>query len=237
MNSMYFLAGGFVAGAAVMYFVVLSVPALIPENVFKKFQDEQRRKLRLEQKEKAKLLDELSRKTSNLESYKTIITRYDIDHDMTISVRGRLLDMIADVKTTQRVRHLINLVFGDWNPAEKPLWKRPELTKFVHEIYEHEPSLPFFLTPNSIPTVLEMIYMHESGKSHDELASAPLPPMQAIHDRFVPEARKFFERIIADRVQADKVADECSARLERAIRQTVGAEEPAPESESISAKK
>lgn len=231
MNPIILVAGGFVAGAAVMYFVVMSVPRLIPEGVIKRFQEESRRKTRIEQKERAKKLEEMARKTVSHESYKTIITRYDIDNDMTISVRGRLLDMVADVKQHGRVRHLINLIFGDWNPAEKPFWKHPELCKFVHEVYEHEAELPFFLTPGSIVPVLELIYTHESGQAPESLAAPPMPSMQEVHDRFVPEARKFFERVIADRAQADRVADECIDRLEKALRAAYG--QPAGEGAEV----
>src|SRR5690606_32871551 len=105
----------------------------------------------------------------------------------------------------------------EWDKDSEEIWRDPDLARFVHEIYEQEPEMPFVLTSASVVPVLELIFAHEEGIPPKRVHRPPLPPLEKIHERFVPEARRFFESVIEDKAQADRIADACVERLESAI--------------------
>lgn len=216
------LALGFAIGVVVMYGVVFLFPGMMPLGWFKTRWDELRRQRRRTEEIRALQAKAASGLTGDvMEHYKTLITRNDIERDATISIRGRVRDLITDVKREKAVRHLIQLVFVDWDPEQTVLWREADLVQFMHKAYTQEPALPFFLEPNSIPPVLELIYAAERGIPPLPEMKPPLGTMEELHSRFVPEARKYFEGIIDDHAVADRVADECVARIETAIRRAL----------------
>lgn len=236
------LGTGFATGLGVAYIAIRLFPAVMGkrwrEDVAQEMAKSRREAKHRREEDARKALEASSPNSAGameaLESYRAMITRFDVQRGSTISLTSRCRDLASDIRHDRRLRHLIQIVFCDWNIADGTIWRDAALAKFVHKVYEEEPSLPFLLDQSSILPVIELIYAAERGQPPQGETRPPLDTMEAIHARFVPEARRFFEGLIDDEKVADSIADACVERLEKAISKVVGASTAAGAEEGAS---
>jgi hypothetical protein len=212
----------FVGGMVTMYVLIMLIPGLLPKSFYSVVLEKLKRERREAEKAKKEHMDRMMAEAhaSQAETYSAAITRNDIERDFTQSVVQHVRDQVEDVRRYGYVRHLLQVIYLNWDKNKAPLWRDPKLVAHVHKIYQECPEIIYFLEDGSIGDFFEILFVAEKGCPEEGVEDAPLLTVEEFHARFIQDARAFFEAQgkPENREKMDKIADQTLDRLERGIK-------------------
>jgi len=218
------LAIGVGVGLGLGYGIVSLFPHLLAERVRDQIHEGIRKKKAHEKAAMAvKVAEARVKHKGSLETYNAAITKADIARNTFISVLTHIKDQEEDVRQHEKMRHLVMIVFKDWNWQETPGWRDPSLVSYVSRMFDDSPHLLFYLESDSMSHMLEVIFTAENGLPDEKSDRPKTGTIEQIQKRFESQAKTYFRTLVSDEKKASAIVDDVLKRMDTAVIKLLGA--------------